>query len=265
MNRSTDTIIVEYRSAWPTQFAQVAAELRSVFASEPVGIEHIGSTSVPGLCAKPVLDILVGVASLKAIEPLIPEMTRSGYTYRSEYEGEIPERRYFVRSSGELPRIHVHGVVRDDRLWVDHMRFRDMLRRDPVLMESYGALKRDLAAYHASDKAAYCRAKAPFILNLLSHATDFDSLYAKWRWRPIPNCPGRFTFDGGLSRLRINDLIGMETTILTYDVPSARDSVLVAALDEGGLISYRSTSGCFMHTLNTASGLSRKLANLGIA
>ena len=163
-----ELLVVDYQPDWPAQYAQVAAELVSILAGPGVVLEHIGSTAVPGLCAKPVLDIALGVAALAVVEARIDALGERGFTYRPGYESEIPDRRYFVRPAGPLPRVHLHAVVVGGTLWRQHLGFRDALREDPGLAQSYAGLKRDLAVVHASDKAAYTEAKAPFIRQVLA-------------------------------------------------------------------------------------------------
>jgi GrpB-like predicted nucleotidyltransferase (UPF0157 family) len=160
--------LFEHQDTWSAQFLQVADTLRMAMAACGPAVEHIGSTSVPGLCAKPVLDILVGVSALSAVKAVIPSLVAAGFVYRPEYEQMIPGRRYFVRPAGPGCRVHLHAVVRGGRLWQQHLYFRDRLRQDTSLRQSYAALKTRLAAVHASDKAAYTEAKAPFIAQVLA-------------------------------------------------------------------------------------------------
>jgi hypothetical protein len=92
----------------------------------------------------------------------------------------------------------------------------------------------------------------------------FDELAAKWELRPIRNCPGRFIIRTGRAELSPRELLGPEVEIQTFNVAAARDTVLVARLGGGGLISYRRADGTHLHTLNTAEGFHRKLLDLGI-
>lgn len=153
------------------QFEQAAAELRAVLATGAL-VEHIGSTAVPGLCAKPVLDVLVGLERLEEAEHRIGALAALGYVYRPAYEAQLPGRRYFVRAEGSTPRVHLHCVVRDGRLWLQHMAFRAALRQCRHTRDAYAALKRSLARMHADDKQAYTEAKAPFILQVLAQAAE---------------------------------------------------------------------------------------------
>lgn len=163
--------IIEYQQSWPQAFGRVARELEAVMVDHAVWIEHIGSTAVPGLCAKPVLDILMGVSSLAEIEAEIQRFAERGYRYRPEHEARIPERRYFVKEAGPaVPRIHLHAVVRDGRLWQEHLAFRDALRRDPRISAQYARLKRKLAVDQGLGKSAYTEAKTPFIRSVLGRS-----------------------------------------------------------------------------------------------
>jgi hypothetical protein len=91
----------------------------------------------------------------------------------------------------------------------------------------------------------------------------FSDLMSRWRWRPIPQCPGRFVLATGPSRVR-PETIAREAGVSEYVVSNARDPVIVARFDDGGLISYRKRDGTYLHTLNSAEGFGRKLQQLGI-
>lgn len=157
-------ILSPWSETWPRQFESAKAELQTAFGDASVRIEHIGSTAVPGLDAKPVLDVLLGAEALAVVESRIDALKRSGYRYRPEYEDALPTRRYFVRDAGgERLRIHLHAVVEGASIWREHLIFRDALRGDDALRAAYQALKRDLAVRFADDKAAYTDTKGPFI------------------------------------------------------------------------------------------------------
>lgn len=151
---------------WPEAYATLCVELLAVFGTGEIAIEHIGSTAVPGLLAKPVLDLMLGAPTLAAIEARIPALTAIGYQYVDRHEHELPQRRYFARQPAGTERIHLHGLVRGDRLWREHLAFRDALRANAELRARYAALKAELVA-RGLDKAAYTAAKAPFIRTVL--------------------------------------------------------------------------------------------------
>jgi GrpB-like predicted nucleotidyltransferase (UPF0157 family) len=161
-------IVVPYAPEWPDRFAAVRADLLAVFAGSTVVVEHIGSTAVPGLAAKPVIDVVLGAPSLALVESRTSALADAGFVYRPEYERDLQDRRYFVRAGAPLPRVHLHAVVHGSRIWQAHLAFRDCLRADPALRAEYQALKLRLAVEHADDKAHYTAAKAPFIARVLA-------------------------------------------------------------------------------------------------
>ena len=161
-------VVADYSPDWPAQFERLRGALLDRFADVAIDVQHIGSTSVPGLAAKPVLDLLLGAPTLADIEAKRDALAAFGFEYVPKYERELPDRRYFVRAAGDsLLRAHLHGVIAGGTLWREHLRFRDALRTDDALRDRYQALKRDLAARHVHDKAAYTDAKAPFIRAVL--------------------------------------------------------------------------------------------------
>ncbi len=163
-------VVSPYSADWPKLFDVLREELAMVFSPTVVSIEHIGSTSVPGLAAKPVIDMLLGADSLADIESKIVALGELGYTYVPKYERELPMRRYFVKSPEASLRVHLHGVERGSRIWCEHLAFRDALRRDPALRDRYQSLKLRLAQEFAGDKSAYTDAKSPFIRSVLANA-----------------------------------------------------------------------------------------------
>jgi|GEM_PF-23153 len=95
--------------------------------------------------------------------------------------------------------------------------------------------------------------------------TRREDLEARWRWEPIPGCPGRSVLRGAPRALTPHDVLGQATLVRAFRVEAAPDEVLVAQLPDGGLISFRRDDGSHVHTLNTPEGFARKLAQLGIA
>jgi GrpB-like predicted nucleotidyltransferase (UPF0157 family) len=167
------TVVVSpYSAEWPNHFRVVREELLSVFAPIAVVVEHTGSTSVPGLAAKPVIDVLLGARSLEEIESKVKPLSGLGYSYVTKYEREFPMRRYFVKSSAASPRVHLHAVELGSRFWLEHLAFRDALRGDSALRFRYQSLKLHLAKEFGDDKSAYSAAKGPFIQSVLAATLD---------------------------------------------------------------------------------------------
>lgn len=92
----------------------------------------------------------------------------------------------------------------------------------------------------------------------------FDDLMSRWNWKPIRNCPGRFLLDDATHGLSPIELLGENIELSEFTVDRAKDIVLVARIDQGGIISYKKRDGTFIHTLNTTEGFERKLRQLGI-
>jgi len=159
-------VIAPYSHAWPQTFATEAALLQAAFRPRRVDVEHIGSTSVPGLGAKPIVDILLGAESLAAIEERILALHSWGYCYRPDVEKVLPQRRYFVKPESG-PTIHLHAVVRGSPFWIEHLAFRDALRADAGLAKKYLALKKELAQRFSEDRVSYTDGKAAFIRGVL--------------------------------------------------------------------------------------------------
>ena len=168
--------LVPYDERWPDHFAATERDLRVVLAPWVVDIEHIGSTAVPGLPAKPVIDILVGVRTLDDTAEIVAAIESLGYEYVPEFEDELPDRRYFRRWAGGRRSHHIHLVERANAGWWDrHVRFRDWLRTHPDDRDRYAALKRELAAAHGADRAAYTDAKAQFVRTIEEVSAAFPT------------------------------------------------------------------------------------------
>lgn len=160
--------VVEYTPAWADMFSLerevLARELKEWLVGVP---EHIGSTAVPGLAAKPVIDIMAPVASLKASLPAIEAAGHIGYVFYP-YQPEVMH--WFCKPSPSYRTHHLHLVPAGSQLWLDRVAFRDALRASEALRTEYQALKQSLAQFHREDREAYTSAKGPFIERMLQVA-----------------------------------------------------------------------------------------------
>lgn len=155
--------IVEYSPAWPELFEREKRLLGSVVGQDVGVIEHVGSTSVVGLAAKPIIDIMVGLYDFSLADALVPGVVGLGYKYVPEYEDVMPFRRYFKRGTGGGATHHVHMVAKGGEFWERHLLFRDYLRAHPEVAAEYAALKKGLAAREWNDRSEYTDAKTAFI------------------------------------------------------------------------------------------------------
>ena len=154
--------VVDYDESWRDAFERVRQDLELALGSAALAVHHIGSTSVPGMRAKPVIDVLVEVSELELIEQRMPAFAALGYQARGDYG--IPGRLYFSRSAtGDRLPVHVHAYRRGDPQVARHLSFRDSLREHPEMAREYSELKTSLAAAHAHDRDAYQAGKADFI------------------------------------------------------------------------------------------------------
>lgn len=162
-------IVTPYDPDWPAAFAIEKARIRAAIP-QAAAIEHIGSTAVPGLAAKPVIDILIGLASLNEAPAWIGGLQTLGYEYVPQFEAVMPERRYFRRSEKSRRTHQIHLVEGGGDFWKRHMAFRNFLRMHPEEALAYGRLKTELAARFRDDRAAYMDGKDAFIKNLEARA-----------------------------------------------------------------------------------------------
>ncbi len=158
-------VIVDYDPEWPARFEEERAIIEAAIGPRTVAIEHVGSTAVPGLGAKPVVDIMVGIDSLADAAACIEPLGAAGYTYYPDHEAEMPERRYFDVQSGTRD-AHLHMVEYGGAFWRRHLAFRDYLRAHPEAAAEYDRLKRDLAAHYGSDRDGYTNAKTEFVQSI---------------------------------------------------------------------------------------------------
>lgn len=154
-----------YDERWPQLFASEAKAIERALANHglSVALEHTGSTAVPGLCAKPIIDILAGRDPSTSRTALIAAIESAGYVYRGE-QG-IPGRDFFRR--GEPRSYHVHLTEIASDFWNDHRAFRDYLRAHADAATLYGELKLDLARRFPKNREAYILGKTEFVRDIL--------------------------------------------------------------------------------------------------
>ena len=166
---SDETIRLEpYDEAWPARFELERDALRHVLEPWLVGpIEHIGSTAVPGLAAKPVIDIMAAVRDLGQSRPAIAALQTLDYQYWP-YRPDVMH--WFCKPDPSLRTHHLHLVPYGSALWVERIAFRDYLRTHPRAAAEYAALKASLAALYSADREAYTDAKGPFVAEVVRAA-----------------------------------------------------------------------------------------------
>ncbi len=168
---SGSVVVAEYSDEWPRIFAAERERIDAAIGAFVLDVQHIGSTSVPGLAAKPIVDIGIAVADFDDARVCIEPMVRLGYEFRGEFG--IPRRHYFVL--GAPCRFHVHMVEVASDDWRKTVAFRDWLRAHPDDARAYADLKLDLARRHPDDRPAYQDGKSAFIERITQMAYDCRS------------------------------------------------------------------------------------------
>ena len=157
-----------YDSAWPRVFAEEKERLQVSLAGSVLDIQHIGSTSVPGMPAKPILDIGIAVKNFELVAECVPTIEQLGYTHKGE--NGIPRRHYFVKGAPRTHHVHMFELENDE--WTNHLLFRDYLIENPDAALEYARLKQELARRFETNREAYQAGKSDFINAVLQKARE---------------------------------------------------------------------------------------------
>jgi len=155
--------ISPHQDAWRQLFLEEVERLQATIGEYVLDIQHVGSTSIPGMPAKPIIDIGVAVENFEEAIVCIEPLERLGYVYRGE--NGIPRRHYFRKGNPRTHHLHMNEITSQD--WKNHILFRDVLIEHPELAREYAALKVELAGRFARDRERYLEAKGPFIERVL--------------------------------------------------------------------------------------------------
>ncbi len=167
MHKQREIIIASYDPAWADRFREESTRIASVFGGELLAIYHIGSTSIPGMSAKPVIDIMPVVRDISKVDTFNEGMIERGYTPKGEYG--IAGRRFFIKDPGvRTHQVHTYQPDNPEVRW--HLDFRDYLIAHEDAARQYVQLKVGLAQQHRYDVEAYTQGKAAFIKGVLAKA-----------------------------------------------------------------------------------------------
>ena len=163
--------IVSYSATWPDIFKLERDKLMVILGvGNVLDIQHVGSTSIPHMEAKPIIDIAIAVENFEEAKKLVEPMVENGYTYRGE--NGIPRRHFFIKYSDEKSLFHVHMNEVTSKDWIGQIYFRDYLRTHENKCKEYIQLKNDLAKEFPLDREAYTKGKNDFIQSILSTKTS---------------------------------------------------------------------------------------------
>jgi len=163
--------IHKYDQSWSIQFEKYKEELTDIL-EQFNKIEHIGSTSIEGMGAKPIIDILITVDQLDDADQNVSKLVELGYEYHKDQEEDFPFRRYLVLKQNGNHKIHIHMVPDDHEFVREHLAFRDYLRKHSDVRDEYHLLKTRLANKYRDDREGYQNAKAVFIESITDLALD---------------------------------------------------------------------------------------------
>lgn len=181
--RVTRDIVVEpHDPAWRQWFDELAAFVWPAVEGVAVRIDHVGSTAVPGLAAKPVIDADVVVATEADVQPAIECLQSIGYRWRGDLG--VPGRQAFSAPAADLPPHHLYLVVENSKAHLDHWLLVEVLRADPEARDRYGGLKRRNAELADRDMDTYVALKARFVADLLTAARAERGMAAETYWVP---------------------------------------------------------------------------------
>ena len=152
---------------WPTEFATERQRLFNALPQRFVAIEHFGSTAVPGLIAKPVIDILASLVALDQADSLIEPLKALGYHYPREFNRSLLDSRWLMRQDHGRRTHHLHLVAHGGERWRRELAFRNLLRSNPEVVARYAELKLRLAGIFSSERERYTDGKSQFIASVL--------------------------------------------------------------------------------------------------
>jgi GrpB-like predicted nucleotidyltransferase (UPF0157 family) len=160
----------DYDPRWPALFEAERDAIHAVLPDAFIDIQHIGSTAVPGLQSKPIIDLLGGIKDGQSTDAFNEPLSRLGYVPATAFNNIITDHLWFMRASGGHRTHQFHVLVHGSEGWVRRVRFRDALRSRPELAQAYAKLKLELAVKYRFDRAAYTNGKTDFVLSVTRDA-----------------------------------------------------------------------------------------------
>ena len=167
MGLNKDKVELEnYTSKWKEMYEEEAIKLKEILKDILIDIEHVGSTSIPNLKSKPIIDIAISVKNLKEVEKYAKSLEDAGYSFRYD-NGEKGE--YLVRKGDEDNRTHyIHIVEENSEKWLNFILFKKHLLAHPEVVKEYEDLKVELSNKYKDDRKSYTKAKNEFIANIIN-------------------------------------------------------------------------------------------------
>lgn len=161
-------ILLPHQTEWAKLFEQERALIETALAANVLEVQHIGSTAIPDLKAKPILDIAVAVRNFEDAFVCVAPLEHLGYLYRGEYG--IARRHYFVKGPEDVRSHHLHMLEIHSENWQNHLLFRNHLKAHSEVAAAYGELKMALARRYPNDREGYTEGKHDFVQSVLAKA-----------------------------------------------------------------------------------------------
>lgn len=165
-----EIIIEPYNVNWHTEFMKEKEKFIALLKKDIVEIAHIGSTSVEGLDAKPLIDMMIGVKDLKVVDYWIESLQTLGYEYL--FHKHFPQRRFFRKGKWRAGTHHLHVYAYGGQEWKNNLLFRDFMRNHEWARREYKQLKQELAMKHPFDRVSYTNEKSPYVEKIISLANS---------------------------------------------------------------------------------------------
>lgn len=166
--------LVPHNPKWSELFEEEKQLLKNIFGDTIIAIEHIGSTAIPGIPAKPIIDMNIGVESLEIARSMKEKFEKLGYEHRPFVPGHTKEelkwQELYVKDPEAKRTHHAHVTVYGNNYWKNDLLFRDYLRKNPARAKQYAELKKELAEKYADDRGTYTKNKEQFINGTLEMA-----------------------------------------------------------------------------------------------
>jgi XTP/dITP diphosphohydrolase len=227
--------IAPYDTAWPEKARQEQLQLRAELSAFPLnGFEHIGSTAIPGLPSKPVIDLIAEIASFDDIEILAQQLRPLGWHYVPPELDERPYRRLFIKVVNDARAVHLHLLLPNSTHRTDQLRFRDLMRASAQLRDQYAAIKLSAATRFRDDREAYTRSKTEFIASMLKptrivFATNNDHKIKEIKLAVGPSL----------------DIVTLREAGIDIDIPEPWDTLEANATEKSTTIHRLTKENCF--------------------
>lgn len=164
--RSGTVALQPYTPGWADAFEHESQLIFNLLENRILAVEHIGSTAVPGMTSKPILDVMLGIQNMGLAEACIDSLVSVGYLRR--LNGDLLDRIFLVKGPETLRTHYLSITSVNSQFWIEHILFRDALRSDPTLAAEYLKLKRELAKQFTVDRARYTSAKEQFVRDTIA-------------------------------------------------------------------------------------------------